>query len=161
MKPHHITFAAYLIRAGMISREGVMSHKLLAAVLTGQYAIGMKPHHVTFAACLIRDGMISREGVMDPQLLAAALSEGETPITGKGLLALQQLLERPRLIGFADGRVLRALIARGMIDSVDSKDIALLSEAAGRVLNHAPVPVTIYTITQAGRDYLSRSTDRS
>jgi len=156
MKAHHVVSAAYLIRDNTVSREGVMSPKLLAAALTGQYATGMKAHHVTTAAYLIRDGMISREGVMDPQLLAAAISEGEVPISGKGLLALQQLLERPRLIGFADGRVLRALIARGVIDSVESMDIALLSKAAGRVLNYAPVPVTIYTITQAGRDYLSR-----
>lgn len=123
----------------------------------------MKPHCVQFTSYLIREGHISPAGVVSPELMEAAREGSARPVKARGkklgdssLIALRDLLEYPRVQARFDGRVLRSLLGRALVEVYESSDIEEVRRAAG-VRVHFDGPVRLVRLTDSGKTLISAS----
>lgn len=91
---------------------------------------------------------------MDPELLRAARREAIGSLGPSSSTVLRLLRERARFPSELDGRSVRALLNKGLIERIETRELDLISEAAGNRVERVVEPVRVVRLTDAGRSLL-------
>lgn len=95
----------------------------------------IRQHEVTFAAYLIREGLMTSSGQLCNELLTLASEEAQRLATKERpnlrRAVLDRLAKGPAPLRSLDGRIVRALVNRGLAEVIESDDLEEVRAAYG------------------------------